>query len=252
MADLAVGRALITGGGSGVGAVMARMLADAGVKVAVSGRRGNVLADVAQHENITAIVADVTDETSVRDMYATMVGQIGAPDLVIANAGMAESAPIGKTSTDLWRQTIDVNLTGTFLTFREGLAVMDKNKPGRLISIASTAGLKGYAYVSAYCAAKHGVVGLVKGMAAELASSAITVNAVCPGFMETPMLEKSVENIVAKTGMSSTEARASLAKINPQNRFIAPEEVANTVMWLCSPQAASMTGQTISVSGGEI
>ena len=210
------------------------------------------LADVAQHENITAIVADVTDETSVRDMYATMVGQIGAPDLVIANAGMAESAPIGKTSTDLWRQTMDVNLTGTFLTFREGLAVMDKNKPGRLISIASTAGLKGYAYVSAYCAAKHGVVGLVKGMAAELASSAITVNAVCPGFMETPMLEKSVENIVAKTGMSSTEARASLAKINPQNRFIAPEEVANTVMWLCSPQAASMTGQTISVSGGEI
>ena len=252
MADLAVGRALITGGGSGVGAVMARMLADAGVKVSVSGRRGSVLADVAQHENITAIVADVTDETSVRDMYATMVGQIGAPDLVIANAGMAESAPIGKTSTDLWRQTMDVNLTGTFLTFREGLAVMDKNKPGRLISIASTAGLKGYAYVSAYCAAKHGVVGLVKGMAAELASSAITVNAVCPGFMETPMLEKSVENIVAKTGMSSTEARASLAKINPQNRFIAPEEVANTVMWLCSPQAASMTGQTISVSGGEI
>ncbi|WP_430474644.1 SDR family NAD(P)-dependent oxidoreductase [Thalassospira lucentensis] len=252
MADLAVKTALITGGGSGVGAVMARMLADAGVKVAVSGRRADVLAEVANHKNITAISADVTDETSVRDMYATMIGVIGAPDLVIANAGMAESAPIGKTSVDLWKRTIDVNLTGTFLTFREGLAVMDKTKPGRLISIASTAGLKGYAYVTAYCAAKHGVVGLVKGMAAELAKTPITVNAVCPGFMETPMLEKSVDNIVAKTGMSADDARASLAKINPQNRLIQPKEVADTVMWLCSPNAASMTGQTISVSGGEI
>lgn len=252
MADLAVKTALITGGGSGVGAVMARMLADAGVKVAVSGRRADVLAEVANHENITAIVADVTDETSVRDMFTTMVDVVGTPHLVIANAGMAESAPVGKTSIDLWNRTMDVNLTGTFLTFREGLAVMDKSRSGRLISIASTAGLKGYAYVSAYCAAKHGVVGLVKGMAAELASSAITVNAVCPGFMETPMLEKSVENIVAKTGMSRDDARASLAKINPQNRFIQPDEVANTVMWLCSANAASVTGQTISVSGGEI
>ena len=252
MADLAIHRALISGGGSGVGAVMARNLADAGVKVAIAGRRSDVLAEVAQHENITAIVADVTDETSVRDMYATMVAEIGAPDLVIANAGMAESAPIGKTSVDLWKRTIDVNLTGTFLTFREGLALMDKTKPGRLISIASTAGLKGYAYVTAYCAAKHGVVGLVEGMAAELASSSVTVNAVCPGFMETPMLEKSVENIVAKTGMSMDAARASLAKINPQSRFIQPDEVASTVMWLCSPHAASITGQAISVSGGEV
>ena len=252
MSDLAVHTALITGGGSGVGAVMARMLADVGVKVVVSGRRSDVLAEVAEHQNITAIVADVTDETSVRDMYTTMVDVVGTPDLVIANAGMAESAPFGKTSVDLWQRTMDVNLTGTFLTFREGLAVMDPAKPARLISIASTAGLKGYAYVTAYCAAKHGVVGLVKGMAAELASSPITINAVCPGFMETPMLAKSVENIVAKTGMSADAARASLAKINPQNRFIQPEEVAETVMWLCSPNAASITGQTISVSGGEV
>ncbi|NIY76360.1 SDR family oxidoreductase [Thalassospira sp. HF15] len=252
MSDLAVHNALITGGGSGVGAVMARMLADAGVKVVVSGRRSDVLAEVAEHQNISAIVADVTDETSVRDMYTTMVDVVGTPDLVIANAGMAESAPVGKTSVDLWQRTMDVNLTGTFLTFREGLAVMDPAKPGRLISIASTAGLKGYAYVTAYCAAKHGVVGLVKGMAAELASSPITINAVCPGFMETPMLAKSVENIVAKTGMSADAARTSLAKINPQNRFIQPEEVAETVMWLCSPNAASITGQTISVSGGEV
>lgn len=252
MSDLAVKCALITGGGSGVGAVMARMLADAGVKVIVSGRRAEMLAEVAQHANITAVTADVTDEASVREMYAKMIDEIGAPDLVIANAGMAESAPIGKTSVELWQRTMDVNLTGTFLTFREGLAVMDKSKPGRLISIASTAGLKGYAYVTAYCAAKHGVVGLIKGMAAELANSPITVNAVCPGFMETPMLEKSVENIVAKTGMSTEAARASLAKINPQNRFIQPSEVADTVLWLCSPNAASITGQTISVSGGEV
>ncbi|WP_417815559.1 SDR family NAD(P)-dependent oxidoreductase [Thalassospira alkalitolerans] len=252
MTNLAIKTALITGGGSGVGAVMARMLADAGVKVAVSGRRVDMLAEVAKHPNITAIRADVTDEASVRAMYEAMCDVIGGPDLVVANAGMAESAPFGKTSVDLWRRTIDVNLTGTFLTFREGLNVMDKTKPGRLISIASTAGLKGYAYVTAYCAAKHAVIGLVQSLASELASTPITVNAVCPGFMETPMLEQSVTNIVSKTGMSPDAARQSLAKINPQGRFIAPEEVAQTVMWLCSPQAGSITGQAISVSGGEV
>ncbi|WP_404420687.1 SDR family NAD(P)-dependent oxidoreductase [Thalassospira australica] len=252
MGNLAISTALITGGGSGVGAVMARMLADAGVKVAVSGRRAEMLAEVAKHPGITAIQADVTDEASVRAMFGTFCDVIGAPDLVIANAGMAESAPFGKTSIDLWKRTMDVNLTGTFLTFREGLNVMDRAKPGRLISIASTAGLKGYAYVTAYCAAKHAVIGLVKSLATELASTPITVNAVCPGFMETPMLAQSVANIVAKTGMSAEDARASLAKINPQNRFIQPEEVAETVMWLASRQAASITGQAISVSGGEI
>ena len=239
MGNLAISTALITGGGSGVGAVMARMLADAGVKVAVSGRRPEMLAEVAKHPNITAIPADVTDEASVRAMFGTFCDVIGAPDLVIANAGMAESAPFGKTSIDLWKRTMDVN-------------VMGRAKPGRLISIASTAGLKGYAYVTAYCAAKHAVVGLVKSLATELASTPITVNAVCPGFMETPMLEQSVANIVAKTGMSAEDARASLAKINPQNRLIQPEEVAQTVMWLASSQAASITGQAISVSGGEI
>ncbi|RCK38702.1 SDR family NAD(P)-dependent oxidoreductase [Thalassospira xiamenensis] len=252
MGNLAISTALITGGGTGVGAVMARMLADAGVKVAVSGRRPEMLAEVAKHPNITAIPADVTDEASVRAMFGTFCDVIGAPDLVIANAGMAESASFGKTSIDLWKRTMDVNLTGTFLTFREGLNVMDRAKPGRLISIASTAGLKGYAYVTAYCAAKHAVIGLVKSLATELAATPITVNAVCPGFMETPMLEQSVANIVAKTGMSAEDARASLAKINPQNRFIQPEEVAETVMWLASSQAASITGQAISVSGGEI
>jgi len=252
MGNLAIQTALITGGGTGVGAVMARMLADAGVKVAVSGRRADMLAEVAKHPNIAAIPADVTDEASVRAMFGTFCDVIGAPDLVIANAGMAESASFGKTSVDLWKRTMDVNLTGTFLTFREGLNVMDRAKPGRLISIASTAGLKGYAYVTAYCAAKHAVIGLVKSLATELAATPITVNAVCPGFMETPMLEQSVANIVAKTGMSAEDARASLAKINPQNRFIAPEEVAETVMWLASSQAASITGQAISVSGGEI
>ncbi|SOC30037.1 SDR family NAD(P)-dependent oxidoreductase [Thalassospira xiamenensis] len=252
MGNLAIQTALITGGGTGVGAVMARMLADAGVTVAVSGRRAEMLAEVAKHSNITAIPADVTDEASVRAMFGTFCDVIGAPDLVIANAGMAESAPFGKTSIDLWKRTMDVNLTGTFLTFREGLNVMDRAKPGRLISIASTAGLKGYAYVTAYCAAKHAVIGLVKSLATELAATPITVNAVCPGFMETPMLEQSVANIVAKTGMSKEDARASLAKINPQNRLIAPEEVAETVMWLASKPAASITGQAISVSGGEI
>lgn len=253
MGDLAVQTALVTGGGSGVGATIAQTLADAGVKVVIAGRRSTPLNAVAANSaNITPITADITDEGSMRDLYRDMMARVGVPDLVIANAGMAESAPFDRISADLWRQTIDVNLTGTFLTFREGLAVMDMARPGRLIAIASTAGLKGYPYVVPYCAAKHAVVGLVQDLAGELAQTGISVNAICPGFTETPMLQKSIDNIVAKTGMTEAKARENLARVNPQNRFIQPDEIAQTVMWLCSPFAASITGQAISVSGGEI
>lgn len=246
-------RALVTGGGSGVGAAIAQALANANIPVVISGRRKDQLdAMAASHPLISAVQADVTDEASVEQMFAAMAADGGAPDIVIANAGMAESAPAARTSMQLWHDTINVNLTGVFLTFRAALNAMDKTAPGRLIAIASTAGLKGYPYVSAYCASKHGVVGLVRAMALETAKSAVTVNAICPGFTETPMLARSIEKITSTTAMSEDEARKTLAANNPQGRFIQPEEIAANVLWLCQSQAASVNGQALALSGGEI
>ncbi|RWM05549.1 MAG: SDR family oxidoreductase [Mesorhizobium sp.] len=244
--------ALVTGGGSGVGKAIALALADVGVAVTISGRREAVLAEVAKEsDRIFAIAADVTNETEMAALYEKAEAARGPFDIVVANAGMAGSAPAHKTSPADWRRTLDVNLTGAFLTVKPALAGMIARKAGRIIFVASTAGLKGYAYVAPYVAAKHGVVGLMRALATETAKSGVTVNAVCPGFVETDMLEGSVQRIVGKTGRSADEARASLAATNPQGRFIQPEEVAAAVLWLCSDAARSITGQAISISGGE-
>lgn len=244
--------ALVTGGGSGVGRAVALALAGAGVDVTICGRREAQLAAVAgESGRIFAAVADVTDEASVAALYEKAEAARGPFDIVVANAGMSGSAPAAKTSLDDWRRTLDVNLTGAFLTVKSALAGMAARKAGRIVFVASTAGLKGYAYVAPYVAAKHGVVGLMRALAAENARTGVTVNAVCPGFVETDMLEESVARIVEKTGRSVEEARKSLASTNPQGRFIQPDEVAATVLWLASDAAGSVTGQAISVSGGE-
>jgi NAD(P)-dependent dehydrogenase (short-subunit alcohol dehydrogenase family) len=164
---------------------------------------------------------------------------------------MASSAPAHKTSPADWRRTLDVNLTGAFLSVQPALSGMAERKRGRIVFVASMAGLKGYAYAAPYVAAKHGVVGLMRALVAENARTGVTVNAICPGFVETEMLEESVQRIVKKTGRSVEEARKTLAAVNPQGRFIQPPEVAAAVLWLCSTEARSITGQTISISGGE-
>jgi len=244
--------ALVTGGGSGVGKAIALALAKAGVAVTICGRREAALAEVAkENDRIFGLAADVTNEAEMAVLYQKAEAARGPFDIVVANAGMAGSAPAHKTSLADWRRTLDVNLTGAFLTVKPALAGMLERKTGRIIFIASTAGLKGYAYVAPYVAAKHGVVGLMRALAAETAKSGVTVNAVCPGFVETDMLEVSVRRIIEKTGRSADEARASLSTTNPQGRFIQPEEVASAVLWLCSDAARSITGQAISVSGGE-
>lgn len=238
-------RVLITGGGTGVGADLARGFAEAGAEVVICGRREAPLREVAAKTGARVIVADVTDEGEVARLFA----EAGSCDVVIANAGAASSAPMGKTSLADWNAMIAVNLTGVFLTFRAGLGQFDGW--GRLIAVASTAGLKGYPYVVPYAAAKHGVVGLVRSLALEVARKPVTVNALCPGFLDTEMTDRSVENIVQKTGMTVEAARGTLAALNPQKRLIQPAEVTSAALWLCGAGSEGINGQALAIAGGE-
>ncbi|MEH7830252.1 SDR family NAD(P)-dependent oxidoreductase [Gemmobacter denitrificans] len=238
-------RVLITGGGTGVGADLARGFAAAGAEVVIAGRRLAPLQEVAARLGARAVAADVTDEASVSAMFETA----GPCDIVIANAGAADSAPFGRTTLDQWNAMLAVNLTGVFLTFRAGLAQMQGW--GRLIAVASTAGLKGYAYVAPYAAAKHGVVGLTRSLALEVARKPVTVNALCPGFLDTEMTDRSVATIMEKTGMDAAAARAALAATNPQKRLIKPAEVTAAALWLCGAGSEGVNGQAIAIAGGE-
>jgi NAD(P)-dependent dehydrogenase (short-subunit alcohol dehydrogenase family) len=239
--------ALVTGGGSGIGSTIALALAEAGAAVTICGRRRQQLDEMAaRHKNIHAEVADVTDQKSIAQLYSH-----GTFDIVVANAGGAQSAPAEKISAELWTNTINVNLTGAFYSVQPALAGMRAKKWGRIVFIASTAGIRAAPYIAPYVAAKHGVIGLMRTLALETAKDGITVNAVCPSYTETPMLEQAVARIVATTKRSEAEARAALAAKNPQGRFITTQEVADTVLWLCTEGAASVTGQAISLSGGE-
>lgn len=245
---IAGSHALVTGGGSGIGRAIALALAEAGIEVTICGRRQEAL-DAVGHPRIHGIAADVTDAASIAALYEKAQGARGPFDIVVANAGAAMSAPATRVTFAEWQASLSVNLTGAFLSVQPAIATMIKAGRGRIIFIASTAGLKGYAYVAPYVAAKHGVIGLMRALAAETAKSGVTVNAICPGFAETEMLARSLDAIAAKTGRSETEARAALA--NPQGGFVMPEEVAAALLWLVGDTARSVTGQAISVSGGE-
>jgi NAD(P)-dependent dehydrogenase (short-subunit alcohol dehydrogenase family) len=252
MGALAGKHALVTGGGSGIGAAIALTLAGEGAAVTILGRRSEPLEAVAaQAKGIGIVTADVTNEMALAAAFAEASKARGTISIVVANAGAAESAPFARTSLEQFERMISVNLTGTFLTLREGLKAMQGASWGRLIAIASVAGLKGYAYVAPYTAAKHGAVGLVRALAVEIAGTGITANAVCPAYTESPMLEKAVGTIIAKTGRSEAEAREILSAKNPLKRFITPEEVAAAVLYLCGPHSGAVTGQALSISGSE-
>jgi NAD(P)-dependent dehydrogenase (short-subunit alcohol dehydrogenase family) len=249
--------ALITGAGGGIGAAIARALGGAGALVSLAGRRREPLdAAAALLPAGAALVVDgfdVTDGKAIAHGLDRARATFGPISILVNNAGEAPSASFEKTDANLWARILAVDLTGVYNVTHAVLPDLKRHGSGaRLINIASTAGLTGYAYVAAYCAAKHGVVGLTRALALELARGGVTANAVCPGFTETPLIDRAVETIVAKTGRSTDAARAELAKANPQRRLVTPEEVADAVLWLASPAATSINGQAIVVAGGEV
>lgn len=247
---------LVTGGARGIGAAIARQLLEAGARVSLVGRSESALAsavaELRELGEVDGFSADVAQGDSVKRAFDQARERFGSIDILVNNAGQAASAPFLKTDEAIWQQMLAVNLTGTFLCTREALPDMLAAKWGRVVNVASTAGLTGYGYVAAYCAAKHGVIGLTRSLALEVATKGITVNAVCPGYTETDIVRDGVANIVAKTGRTEEQAHAELAAGNPQKRLVQPIEVAGTVLWLCLPASGAMNGQSLAVAGGEV
>lgn len=252
----AVRHAFVTGASRGIGASIAAALAADGARVSLIGRDADRLAEVAAGlggaQRAAPIVADVTDAASVGEAFATARRQFGPVHILVNNAGQAAAATFANTDEALWNRIIGVNLTGTYLCTREAISDMLQAGFGRIVNIASIAGLRGAPYISAYATSKHAVIGLTRSLALEYATKNITVNAVCPGYTDTDMVKRAIGNIMRKTGRSESEAMASLTATNPQGRLIAPAEVSNAVLWLCRPGTESVTGQSIVLAGGEV
>lgn len=248
--------AVVTGGATGIGAAISTALLRSGAKLSIMGRRQNVLLDaIAQFPNSAnaqAVVCDVSDADSVSQAFTQARSTSGEINILVNCAGAAPTKPFHKLNSDDWNQVMAVNLNGVFHCTSAVINEMRDSQSGRIINIASTSALKGYTYVSAYCAAKHGVLGLTRALALETAAYGITVNAICPGYTDTDIIRDSVKNIVEKTGRSEAQALETFTSTNPQKRLIDPEEVADTVLWLCSNGSRSITGQAISISGGEV
>ncbi len=247
--------AVVTGGGRGIGLAIAARLAALGASLSLVGRDLSRLYEAVQSlpagTTCDAYACDVADAAAVDAAFAAIARAGHRVSILVNNAGAAKSARLAATDDALWNEMLGVNLSGAFHCMRAALPALLEAKVGRIVNVASTAGVVGYPYVAAYCAAKHGVVGLTRALALELASTAVTVNAVCPGYTDTDLVRGAVANIVTRTGRSEAEARGALAARNPQKRLVTPAEVASAVVWLCLPESQSVTGQSIVVDGGE-
>lgn len=250
--QLAGQHAIVTGGGTGIGAAIACALAAEGAVLTLIGRRPGPLHAVAAETGAHAVTADLTDPAQVVRAFAGARAAKGPASILIANAGAATTGLLEATDDTAWHHMIAANLNSVFFSIRAALPDVRAAANGRIIAVASTASLKGYAYSAAYAAAKHGVLGLIRSLALELAETQVTANALCPGFTDTDMVARAVETIGATTGRDAESARAALARFNPQKRLITPAEVASAALWLCLPASASVTGQAISISGGEL
>jgi NAD(P)-dependent dehydrogenase (short-subunit alcohol dehydrogenase family) len=250
--------AIVTGGGRGIGAASAAALAHRGARITITGRDAGTLTATAAElrrthgADVLALPCDVTSEAAVRAAFDEARTRQGAAFILVNNAGQAEGSPFLDTSLELWQRMLAVNLTGAFLCAQQVLGGMIEAGEGRIINIASTGGLKGYRNIAAYCAAKHGLIGMTRALAAETARTGVTVNAVCPAYTDTDMAARAVRTIARDMQRSEEEARSMIARSNPLGRLIRPEEVASAVVWLCRPDAAAMTGQAIAVAGGEV
>jgi len=252
MSDLAGRHAFITGGGTGIGLAAAQALAAQGARLTLAARNFARVEEAASRLDAHAVSVDVSSEVSVEAAFEAARARFGRIDILVNNAGVTPSAPLHKTTLAMWNETLAINLTGAFLCARAALPDMLERKWGRLVNVASIAGLMGGAYISAYCASKHGMIGMTRAVAKEVAKHGVTANAICPGYVETDIVTRAAENIAAKTALSEDEARASLYAGNPQGRLIQPEEVASAIAWLCGHGAAAVNGAAIPMSGGEI
>jgi len=245
--------ALVTGGGTGIGVAIARALAASGANVTITGRRIDALEDAAAaHPGLYPMQMDVSDETSVEVVTAEAVAQRGPVQICVANAGIAEGRNFEKQDLAFWNKILTTNLTGAFLSVRESLRSMDQTDWGRVIAISSIAGVRGLRGASAYSASKHGVIGMIRALSEERLGGPVTFNAVCPGYVDTPIVQRNTIEIAERAGISHEEARATMIRANRHKRLIDPDEVAAAVLWLCLPGSQSVNAQTIEIAGGQV